>query len=75
MLYQVPAMVDSLLKDSLSVFHFFDPSKRFTDSDKKVEKLIRQLQADCDSSLLKETYKRARLRQKVKPVRRTKAKA
>lgn len=75
LLYQVPAMVDSLLKDSLSVYRFFDSSERFTDADKKVEKVIRQLQADCDSSLLTETYKRARLRQKAKPVRHTKAKA
>lgn len=75
MVYRVPVMVDSFLKDSSSVQRFFDPSKQFTDADKKVEKVIRQLQADCDSSLLQETYRRARLRQRSKPVQHTRAKA
>ena len=72
MVYQVPQMVDSLLKDSALVFAFFNTNNLYTDADEKVEKVIRQLQADCDSNLLKETYKRARLRQKLKPVRRKK---
>jgi hypothetical protein len=74
MVYQVPVMVDSFLKDSALIQAFFDTTL-FSDADKKVEKVIRQLQADCDSNLLKETYRRAQLRQKLKPVRRKKLKA
>lgn len=72
MVYQVPAMVDSLLKDSALLQHFFDTSYVYSDVDKKVEKIIRQLLADCDSSLQKETYRRALLRLKLKPKRRKK---
>ena len=72
MVYQVPKMVDSLLKDSNLVFAFFDTTNLFNDADEKVQKVVRQLIADCDTNLLKETYKRARLRQKLKPMRRKK---
>jgi hypothetical protein len=72
MIHQVPRMVDSLLKDSALIQIFFDSTHLYTDEDKKVEKVIRQLQADCDSNLQKETYRRARLRPKPKPVRRKK---
>lgn len=75
MVYQVPKMVDSLLKDSVLLQIFFDTNFVYSDADKKVEKVIRQLQADCDSNLLRETYKIARLRQKLKPKRRQKQKA
>ena len=75
MVYQVPAMVDSLLKDTALLKTFFDTANTYSDADKKVEKVIRQLKSDCDSSLLKETYKRAQLRQRSKPVRRKKLKA
>ena len=75
MVYRVPAMVDSFLKDTALLSTFFDSTPSYSDADKKVEKVIRQLQADCDSSLLKETYKRAQLRQRSKPVRRKKLKA
>lgn len=71
MVYQVPKMVDSLLKDSTLLFAFFDTTL-FNDTDEKVEKVVRELIADCDTNLLKETYKRARLRQKLKPLRRKK---
>ena len=74
MVYQVPQMVDSLLKDSALLQHFFDTGKLHTDADEKVEKVIRQLQADCDSSLQKETYRRALLLQKPKPKQRPKRK-
>lgn len=74
MVYQVPRMVDSLLKDSLLLQHFFDTATLYTDADEKVEKVIRQLKADCDSSLQKETYRRARLQQKLKPKQRPKRK-
>ncbi|MBL7703189.1 MAG: hypothetical protein JNM14_13130 [Ferruginibacter sp.] len=72
MVYQVPQMVDSLLKDSALLQTFFNNTPLFTDADKKVEKVIRQLQADCDSNLLKETYRRALLQKQSKPVRRKK---
>lgn len=72
--YKAPVMADSLLKDSASLIKFFD-TVRYMDADKKAERVIRQLQADCDSNLLKETYRIARLRQKSKPVRRKKLKA
>lgn len=69
MLYQVPIMVDSFLKNPALVTKFFDTANIYTDADKKVEKVIRQLLADCDSNLLKETYKIARYRQQLKPQR------
>jgi hypothetical protein len=72
MVYQVPKMVDSFLKDSALLQTFFDSTQLFSDTDKKVEKVIRQLQADCDSNLQRETYKRALLRPKPKTVRRKK---
>ncbi len=70
MVYQVPQMVDSFLKDSALLQKFFDTNFVYRDADKKVEKVIRQLRADCDSSLQKETYRKALLRPKAKPVRR-----
>jgi hypothetical protein len=75
MVSRLPQMVDSFLKDSALLPLFFDTNKVYHDVDKKVEKVIRQLQADCDSNLLKETYRIARLRQKLKPVRHKKLKA
>ena len=69
MVYQVPQMVDSFLKDSALLQKYFDTNFVYSDADKKVEKVIRQLQADCDSNLQKETYRRARLLLKAKPVR------
>lgn len=72
MVHQVPQMVDSFLKDAALLQTFFDSTALYSDADKKVEKVIRQLQADCDSSLQKETYRRALLRQQAKPVRRKK---
>ena len=72
--YRVPVLVDSLKKDSSLLKQYFDSSKLFTDADKKVERVVRQLLADCDSSLLKETYRRARQLQKSRPKKNTKAK-
>ncbi len=74
MVHQVPQMVDSLLKDPAFLQHFFDTADLYQDANKKVEKIIRQLQADCDSNLLKETYRIAQLRQKLKPQQRVKRK-
>lgn len=72
MLYDVPKMVDSILKDTALVPSFFDTNYVYNDADKKVEKVIGQLLADCDSNLQKETYRRVRLRLKPKPVPRKK---
>lgn len=71
--YKAPVMADSLQKDSTSLKKFFDTAL-YTDADKKTERVIRQLQADCDSNLLKETYRIARLRKQAKPVPRKKPK-
>lgn len=70
MLQQMPQMVDSFLKDPALLQHFFYSTALYTDADKKVEKVIRRLQADCDSNLQKETYRLALLRKQVRPVRR-----
>jgi Leucine-rich repeat (LRR) protein len=75
MVYQVPKMVDSLLKDPALLQNFFNTNNLYIDVDKKVEKVIRQLQADCDSNLLKETYRIALQRQKLKPKLQRKRKA
>ena len=67
MKYKVPELVTALLKkDSLFVERFSDSLCNYTDSVPRAEKVIRQLKVDCDSSLLKETYKRVQLLQKVK---------
>lgn len=75
LVYQVPQMVDSFIKDSALLQTFFDTTLMFTDADKKVEKVIRRLQADCDASLQKETYRIARQRQRSKPLRHKQQKA
>ncbi len=75
MVNRVPKMVDSLLKDSVMFQLYTGKADLFTDADKKVEKVIRQLLADCDSSLLKETYRIARLRQELRTKQHKKAKA
>ena len=69
------ALADSLVKDSNYLQRYFALSKPYTDDDKKVERVVRQLLAECDSSLQKETYRLVRLRQRSKPATRTKAKA
>ena len=75
MLRQVPQMVDSFLKDSALLEAFFRPAKTYTDVDKKLERVVRQLQSECDSNLQKETYRIARLRPVSKPMLRKKLKA
>ena len=72
MVNQVPEMVDSFLKDAALLHFFFDSTAVYRDADKKVEKVIRQLQAECDSNLQRETYRRALLRLKAKPLQRKK---
>lgn len=74
MTVRVPQMADALRKDPAFQISFFDTAHLYTDSNEKVEKVIRQLQADCEANLLKETYKRARLRLKLKPLRHIKPK-
>lgn len=71
--YKAPVMADSLLKDSIILKKFFN-TVLYTDADAKVEKVIRQLLADCDSNLLKETYRIVRLRKQAKPAPRKKPK-
>ena len=73
--YKAKALADSLRKDSTYLLHYFGAKKTFIDADEKVEKVVRQLQADCDSNLLRETYKIARQQKQSKPVHRKKAKA
>jgi len=75
MLYRAPQLADSVLRDSALLQVFFDSTPVYQDADKKVEKVVRQLQADCDSSLQKETYRIARSRQRSKPVPQKKLKA
>lgn len=75
MLKQVPQMVDSFLKDSALLQKFFRPRDGYTDVNKKVERVVRQLQVECDSNLQKETYRIARLRLKAKTQQRKKLKA
>ncbi len=72
---QMPQMVDSFLKDSALLKAFLSPAERYSDVDKKVERVVRQLQAECDSNLQKETYRIARLRPKAKKAQHKKLKA
>jgi len=58
----VPGFVDSLMKgDTAYMDEYFNSGTPFIDSNKKVEKIVRQLQADCDSNLRRETFKRMEL--------------
>ena len=76
LVHEVPKMVELLKsKDTNAIRKIFDTAVLFVDADKKVEKVIRQLKADCDSSLLKETYRRLRLLPKQGPVLHKKVKA
>ncbi len=73
MKYRVPVLADSILKgDSLTIKKFSDSICSYKNNNSKIEKVIRQLKADCDANLLKETYKRVQQLQKAKPVRRLK---
>lgn len=76
LLHTVPFLVNSILHgDTLGLSTFFDSALLFKDADKKVEKVIRQLKLDCDSNLLKETYKRVRLLKEAKQPQHKKKKA
>jgi len=68
-------LADSLLIDSNYLLRYFGNRTPFRDEDKKVERVVRQLQADCDSSLLKETYRITRQQKRSKPKPRKAAKA
>jgi hypothetical protein len=68
----VPQAVDSVLKDTASIHTIFKPTNLYYDSNKKVESVIRQLLADCDSSLQKETYKIVQQRLRSKQAKRKK---
>lgn len=74
LLFTVPMLVDALIRhDSLVITGVSDTF--FYDTDQKAEKVIRQLKADCNANLLKETYKRYRQQQLLKPRRHRKVKA
>ena len=64
--YKVPALADAVIKkDTFSIRQFSDSLCTYHDKNRKVEKVILRLKADCIASLLKETYKRARKLQKA----------
>lgn len=63
----VPRFVVALMKgDSLCMDRFFDNEIPYIDSNKKVEKVVRQLQMDCDSDLRRVTINKVRLLKKKK---------
>ena len=63
----IPRFVDSLMKrDTAYMDSFFKSGSLFIDSNKKVEKIVRQLKADCDSALIRETFKWLNLLQRPK---------
>lgn len=66
---KVPEWAVSLAeKDSTSMHVFFTTERQlYNDTNKKIEKVVRQLKKECDSNLLKETYKRALQLQQLKP--------
>jgi len=62
LLQLAPVLADSLQAgDSGCVKAYFSSRKPFSDADEKVERVVRQLKSDCDSNLLKETYRRVQL--------------
>jgi len=63
----VPRFVDSLIKgDTAYMDEYFKSGSTFIDSNKKVEKIVRQLQVDCDSNLKREAYRRFSLLRRSK---------
>ena|SRR5882757_8773692 len=65
--HMIPRFVDSLIKrDTIYMDKFFNNESAFIDSNKKVEKIIRQLQADCDSNLRTEAFKKSATSAKIK---------
>ncbi len=72
--YKASALADSLLKDSLALKKYFDSTALFSDADQKVQQVIRQLQADCDSNLQRETYRIVQHRKRSAPAPRRKPK-
>ena len=76
LVHKVPEMIERLkVHDSTVLQQFIDSTTLYKGENKKVERVIRQLKADCDSSLLKETYRRWRLLQGQGPHRYKKKKA
>jgi hypothetical protein len=65
--HRVPQFADSVMKgDTVYMDKFFAGETLFMDSNKKVERIVRQLQADCDSGLRKEVFKKVQLLQRSK---------
>ena len=74
-IHKLPQFTDSLMKgDTAYLNAYFDIAVLFRDADEKVEKVVRQLKADCDTNLRRETYKRVQLLQKAKRSQHTKRK-
>ena len=66
-MHKLPRFADSLIKgDTAYMNAFFDSGGLFQDVDQKVEKVVRQLKADCDTNLRRETYKTAQHLQKAR---------
>lgn len=64
----VPRFADSLLTgDTAFMLQYFSSQPLFTDSNIKVQNVVRKLKEDCDSNLQKETYKLARRLRLSKP--------
>lgn len=64
---EVPVLAEKIIKgDSLAILYYFQNKEKYTDSISKIQKVITALQEECDSSLLKETYRRVRQLQKLK---------
>ena len=63
----VPRFVDSLTKgDTTYMDSVFNSRSIFIDNNKKVEKIVRQLQVDCDSALRRKAFKRVELMKRSK---------
>ncbi len=75
LLHTVPQLADSLMNGDAGYLEtYFNSATIYHDADKKVEKVVQQLKADCAANLRKETYKRVQLLQKAKRLRHKKKK-
>ena len=74
-IHKLPQFTDSLIRgDTAFMNGFFDSTVLFHDVDEKVEKVVRQLKADCETSLRRETYKKVQFLQRSKRSPHTKRK-
>lgn len=57
-LNEAPALAQKIVSgDTAAVFNYFSQKHRYADTVEKVQKVITALQNECDSNLLKETYR------------------